>query len=163
VFLLEDLIPQARWTRAALRADDTQVDKPQPPVELARRTPQRRGRLPARTRAEPHVPAVVPTASPVSDKEQLRLAVLLLDQRAAAGIAALCERRLAASPTGVEPFRERRSSATAGRSRCAGSPRANHSSGTRAHPPPRSSISLASSHRRARAESGSTGSTRRSS
>src|SRR6266567_3248064 len=30
VFLLEDLIPQARWTRTALRADDTQVDKPQP-------------------------------------------------------------------------------------------------------------------------------------
>src|SRR5438128_5185847 len=43
VFLLEDLIPQARWTRAALRADDTQVDKPQPTAELARRTPQRRG------------------------------------------------------------------------------------------------------------------------
>ena len=80
VFLLEDLIPQARWTRAALRADDTQVDKPQPTAELARRTPQRRGRLPARVRTEPHVPAVVPTASPESDKEQRRLAVLLLDQ-----------------------------------------------------------------------------------
>jgi len=81
VFLLEDLIPQARWTRAALRADDTQVDKPQPsPAEALRRTPQRRGRLPARPRTEPHVPAVVPTASPESDKEQRRLAVLLLDQ-----------------------------------------------------------------------------------
>ena len=81
VFLLEDLIPQARWTRAALRADDTQVDKPQPPAaELARRTPQRRGRLPVRPRTEPHVPAVVPTASPESEKEQRRLAVLLLDQ-----------------------------------------------------------------------------------
>ncbi|TMC67646.1 MAG: NYN domain-containing protein, partial [Chloroflexi bacterium] len=80
VFLLEDLIPQARWTRTALRADDTQVDKPQPPAEALRRTPQRRGRLPARARTEPHVPAVVPTASPESDKEQRRLAVLLLDQ-----------------------------------------------------------------------------------
>ena len=80
VFLLEDLIPQARWTRAALRADDTQVDKPQPPAELARRTPQRRGRLPVRPRTEPHVPAVVPSASPESEKEQRRLAVLLLDQ-----------------------------------------------------------------------------------
>ena len=80
VFLLEDLIPQARWTRTALRADDTQVDKPQPPAEALRRTPQRRGRLPARPRTEPHVPAVVPTASPESDKEQRRLAVLLLDQ-----------------------------------------------------------------------------------
>jgi uncharacterized LabA/DUF88 family protein len=82
VFLLEDLIPQARWTRTALRADDTQVDKPQPqlPAEAGRRTPQRRGRLPVRPRTEPHVPAVVPTASPESDKEQRRLAVLLLDQ-----------------------------------------------------------------------------------
>jgi uncharacterized LabA/DUF88 family protein len=82
VFLLEDLIPQARWTRTALRADDTQVDKPQPPapVDIARRTPQRRGRLPVRPRTEPHVPAVVPTASPESEKEQRRLAVLLLDQ-----------------------------------------------------------------------------------
>src|SRR5216117_1025358 len=79
VFLLEDLIPQARWTRTALRADDTQLDKPVL-AEPARRTPQRRGRLPARTRTEPHVPAVVPTASPESDKEQRRLAVLLLDQ-----------------------------------------------------------------------------------
>lgn len=81
VFLLEDLIPQARWTRTALRADDTQVDKPQPPAaDALRRTPQRRGRLPVRARTEPHVPAVVPTASPESDKEQRRLAVLLLDQ-----------------------------------------------------------------------------------
>ncbi|MEK6227041.1 MAG: NYN domain-containing protein [Chloroflexota bacterium] len=80
VFLLEDLIPQARWTRTALRADDTQVDKPQPPAEALRRTPQRGGRLPVRARTEPHVPAVVPTASPESDKEQRRLAVLLLDQ-----------------------------------------------------------------------------------
>src|SRR5207302_1280050 len=33
-----------------------------------------------RARTEPHVPAVVPTASPESEKEQRRLAVLLLDQ-----------------------------------------------------------------------------------
>ncbi|MBM4421074.1 MAG: NYN domain-containing protein, partial [Chloroflexi bacterium] len=31
VFLLEDLIPEARWTRAGLRQDDTQKDKPQAP------------------------------------------------------------------------------------------------------------------------------------
>src|SRR5207302_8673010 len=80
VFLLEDLIPQARWTRTALRADDTQVDKPQPPAEIARRTPQRRSRLPVRVRADPHVPSVLPTASPDSDNELPRLAVLLRDQ-----------------------------------------------------------------------------------
>lgn len=78
VFLLEDLIPQARWTRQALRADDTQADKPAPPVEMQRR-PHRRGAR-TRPRSEPHVPAVVPTASPESEKEQRRLAVLLLDQ-----------------------------------------------------------------------------------
>src|SRR5439155_467431 len=73
VFLLEDLIPQARWTRTALRADDTQVDKPVA-AEPARRTPQRRGAVRVHARTEPHVPAVVPTASPESEKEQRRLA-----------------------------------------------------------------------------------------
>ncbi|HEV8534673.1 MAG TPA: NYN domain-containing protein, partial [Candidatus Limnocylindria bacterium] len=79
VFLLEDLIPQARWTRQALRADDTQVDKPPALAEPPRRA-VRRGGVRARARTEPHVPAVVPTASPESEKEQRRLAVLLLDQ-----------------------------------------------------------------------------------
>src|SRR5207245_586617 len=41
VFLLEDLIPQARWTRPGLRADDTQIDKTIAPQAPAR--PQRRG------------------------------------------------------------------------------------------------------------------------
>jgi uncharacterized LabA/DUF88 family protein len=81
VFLLEDLIPQARWTRQALRADDTQADKVAAAIEPPRR-PHRRGAAAtrARPRSEPHVPAVVPTASPESEKEQRRLAVLLLDQ-----------------------------------------------------------------------------------
>src|SRR5439155_1192815 len=78
VFLLEDLIPQARWTRPGLRADDTQIDKTIAPQAPAR--PQRRGGRTVRARTEPHVPAVVPTASPESEKEQRRLAVLLLDQ-----------------------------------------------------------------------------------
>src|SRR5213592_2823993 len=78
VFLLEDLIPQARWTCPGLRADDTQIDKTIAPQAPAR--PQRRGGRTVRARTEPHVPAVVPTASPESEKEQRRLAVLLLDQ-----------------------------------------------------------------------------------
>src|SRR5439155_811716 len=79
VFLLEDLIPQARWTRPGLRADDTQADKPLLAAEPLRRLrrPLVRGRA---VRSEPHVPPVVPTAAPESEKEQRRLAVLLLDQ-----------------------------------------------------------------------------------
>ena len=79
VFLLEDLIPQARWTRPGLRADDTQADKPLVAAEPLRRSrrPLVRGRA---VRSEPHVPPVVPTAAPESEKEQRRLAVLLLDQ-----------------------------------------------------------------------------------
>jgi len=77
VFLLEDLIPQARWTRAGLRADDTQADKP---VVVEQRRPRGVRTHMRAGRAEPHVPAVVPTASPESEKEQRRLAVLLLDQ-----------------------------------------------------------------------------------
>src|SRR5438445_1558628 len=77
VYLLEDLIPEARWTRTGgLRTDDTQADKP----AIEERRPRGvRTRIRA-GRAEPHVPAVVPTASPESEKEQRRLAVLLLDQ-----------------------------------------------------------------------------------
>jgi len=77
VYLLEDLIPEARWTRTGgLRTDDTQADKP----AIEQRRPRGvRTRIRA-GRAEPHVPAVVPTASPESEKEQRRLAVLLLDQ-----------------------------------------------------------------------------------
>src|SRR5437660_1138089 len=134
VFLLEDLIPQARWTRTALRADDTQVDKPALPAEGPRRTPQRRGGVRVRGRAEPHVPAVVPTASPESDKEQRRLAVLLLDQLVAL-----------------------HASARAVRSPCAGSPKATRSSSTRASPRLRSSTSSTSWRRRAPRASGSTG------
>jgi uncharacterized LabA/DUF88 family protein len=90
VFLLEDLIPEARWTRGGLRADDTQFGKeerrPDEPVAArgAALRPRRGGRgggggtrVP---RTPPVVPAVVPTAAPESDKEQRRLAVLLLDQ-----------------------------------------------------------------------------------
>jgi uncharacterized LabA/DUF88 family protein len=91
VFLLEDLIPEARWTRGGLRADDTQFGKednhrgaalatggsgPRPPG--GRRGGRGGGgRVP---RTPPVVPAVVPTGAPESDKEQRRLAVLLLDQ-----------------------------------------------------------------------------------
>ena len=82
VFLLEDLIPTARWTRTALRADDTQADKPVIAAEQQRR-PLRRPVVRRGARSEPHVPAVVPTAPPESEKEQRRLAVLLLDQLAA--------------------------------------------------------------------------------
>ena len=82
VFLLEDLIPEARWTRAGLRADDTQVGKEEPRREEA---PRVRGRRGGRARVgavakPPVVPAVVPTGTPESEKEQRRLAVLLLDQ-----------------------------------------------------------------------------------
>ncbi len=88
VFLLEDLIPEARWTRAGLRADDTQAGKeekplggsaPQPSFIASRGRRGGRGRVPA-TRKPPVVPAVVPTGTPESEKEQRRLAVLLLDQ-----------------------------------------------------------------------------------
>lgn len=90
VFLLEDLIPEARWTRTGLRADDTQADRAvrverpadQPPRAMAdrvRRTRGGRGRG-APARPLPTVPAVVPTGEPESEKEQRRLAVLLLDQ-----------------------------------------------------------------------------------
>ncbi|HEX9268676.1 MAG TPA: NYN domain-containing protein [Candidatus Limnocylindria bacterium] len=78
VFLLEDLIPEARWTRTGqLRTDDTQADKGEAP---RRARPVRGGRGHPRAAAPASVPAVVPTASPESDKEQRRLAVLLLDQ-----------------------------------------------------------------------------------
>jgi uncharacterized LabA/DUF88 family protein len=84
VFLLEDLIPEARWTRAALRADDTQADRAERMERMERGAPERaRGRRGGRERApraQPTVPAVVPTAEPESEKEQRRLAVLLLDQ-----------------------------------------------------------------------------------
>ena len=89
VFLLEDLIPEARWTtRGGLRADDTQFGKEErrPEEPAAARTRARRGGGGGRTSARsvratpPVVPAVVPTGSPESEKEQRRLAVLLLDQ-----------------------------------------------------------------------------------
>jgi hypothetical protein len=89
VFLLEDLIPEARWTtRGGLRADDTQFGKEErrPEEPAAARTRARRGGGGGRAggrgvRATPPiVPAVVPTGSPESEKEQRRLAVLLLDQ-----------------------------------------------------------------------------------
>ena len=78
VFLLEDLIPQARWTRTGvLRTDDTQAGKEEP---VRRRGGRGGGRRGVRAAAPASVPAVVPTASPESEKEQRRLAVLLLDQ-----------------------------------------------------------------------------------
>ena len=88
VFLLEELIPQARWTRGGLRQDDTQLGKEEPRRDdaVARRDePSRqRGRRGGRGRDSaakpPVVPAVVPTGTPESEKEQRRLAVLLLDQ-----------------------------------------------------------------------------------
>jgi uncharacterized LabA/DUF88 family protein len=89
VFLLEDLIPEARWTtRGGLRADDTQFGKEdrRPEEPAAARTRARRGGGGGRGGARgvratpPVVPAVVPTGSPESEKEQRRLAVLLLDQ-----------------------------------------------------------------------------------
>ncbi len=106
VFLLEDLIPQARWTRAGtgLRTDDTQAERAEReargPTRMGAPAPDRgerplarrrggRGRggrsraaaaAPAAPRPEPTIPAVVPTAEPESGKEQRRLAVLLLDQ-----------------------------------------------------------------------------------
>ena len=92
VFLLEDLIPEARWTRAGLRADDTQLgkeeDTPRDSTREASREPLRgrtrrggRGRSAGTGLARPPlVPAVVPTGTPESEKEQRRLAVLLLDQ-----------------------------------------------------------------------------------
>jgi len=89
VFLLEDLIPEARWTRTGLlRTDDTQAGKDEAPRTRARGTRGGRGRsagaagppLPVRAAPIASVPAVVPTGSPESEKEQRRLAVLLLDQ-----------------------------------------------------------------------------------
>ncbi len=85
VFLLEDLIPEARWTRGGLRVDDTQHGKDDQrgaaPPESPPRVRGRRGGRGRGVRATPPVvPAVVPTGSPESEKEQRRLAVLLLDQ-----------------------------------------------------------------------------------
>ena len=95
VFLLEDLIPEARWTRAGLRADDTQAGKEEDASrETSRDSAREGGREPLRGRTRrggrgrtstglarpPIVPAVVPTGTPESEKEQRRLAVLLLDQ-----------------------------------------------------------------------------------
>jgi uncharacterized LabA/DUF88 family protein len=86
VFLLEDLIPEARWTRGGLRADDTQFGKEErrPEESVISRSaarPRRVARGGGRgVRTPPVVPAVVPTGSPESEKEQRRLAVLLLDQ-----------------------------------------------------------------------------------
>ena len=84
VFLLEDLIPEARWTRTGiLRTDDTQAGKEEAPRTRTRGTRGGRGRgggAPVRVAAPSSIPAVVPTGSPESEKEQRRLAVLLLDQ-----------------------------------------------------------------------------------
>jgi hypothetical protein len=87
VFLLEDLIPEARWTRGGLRADDTQFGKEErrpdeAVVARAALRPRRGGRggVARVPRTPPVVPAVVPTGSPESEKEQRRLGVLLLDQ-----------------------------------------------------------------------------------
>jgi uncharacterized LabA/DUF88 family protein len=83
VFLLEDLIPEARWTRTGiLRTDDTQAGKDEAPRARIRGTRGGRGRggAPVRVAAPASIPAVVPTGSPESEKEQRRLAVLLLDQ-----------------------------------------------------------------------------------
>jgi uncharacterized LabA/DUF88 family protein len=85
VFLLEDLIPEARWTRTGiLRTDDTQAGKDEAPRSRTRgvRGGAGRGRAgaPVRVAAPASIPAVVPTGSPESEKEQRRLAVLLLDQ-----------------------------------------------------------------------------------
>lgn len=83
VFLLEDLIPEARWTRTGiLRTDDTQAGKDEAPRPRTRgiRGGRGRGGAPVRVAAPASIPAVVPTGSPESEKEQRRLAVLLLDQ-----------------------------------------------------------------------------------
>ena len=84
VFLLEELIPEARWTRGGLRQDDTQLGKEERPREDRDRAPALRTRRGGRGRVgvtkPPVVPAVIPTGTPESEKEQRRLAVLLLDQ-----------------------------------------------------------------------------------
>ena len=92
VFLLEDLIPEARWTRSGmLRTDDTQAGKEEDSRDRDREPLRSRSRgvRGGRSRAgssasggtrPPTVPAVVPTSTPESEKEQRRLAVLLLDQ-----------------------------------------------------------------------------------
>ncbi|HVR88256.1 MAG TPA: NYN domain-containing protein [Candidatus Limnocylindria bacterium] len=85
VFLLEDLIPEARWTRTGiLRTDDTQAGKedalPRRTTMVRGGTRGGRGRGPVRTAVPASVPPVVPSGSPESEKEQRRLTVLLLDQ-----------------------------------------------------------------------------------
>ena len=98
VFVLEDLIPEARWTRAGLRQDDTQLGKVMAPASpgltagaiplpVMDRRPRGgrggRGRGPQRIAvpaAAPLQQPVVPADTPESNKEQRRLAVLLLDQ-----------------------------------------------------------------------------------
>ncbi|MBI2773140.1 MAG: NYN domain-containing protein [Chloroflexi bacterium] len=120
VFLLEDLIPEARWTRSGtgLRADDTQQDRAErelpaavrtvPGGDRARRTRGGRGRRPVEAaRSAPTVPAVVPTGEPESEKEQRRLAVLLLDQ-----LVALRAREVKRSDfvSGVVPLSEKEAS-----------------------------------------------------
>jgi len=85
VFLLEDLIPEARWTRTGiLRTDDTQAGKDEAPRTRTRGVRggagRGRGGAPVRVAVPASIPAVVPTGSPESEKEQRRLAVLLLDQ-----------------------------------------------------------------------------------
>ena len=85
VFLLEDLIPEARWTRTGiLRTDDTQAGKEEAPRTRTRGVRggagRGRGGAPVRVAVPASIPAVVPTGSPESEKEQRRLAVLLLDQ-----------------------------------------------------------------------------------
>ncbi|HUQ16165.1 MAG TPA: NYN domain-containing protein [Candidatus Saccharimonadales bacterium] len=97
VFLLEDLIPEARWIRTGqLRTDDTQADKQPlhlsngaggslggPRLARGRGTRGGRGRGGSgggTARVAPVVPAVVPTGTPESEKEQRRLVVLLMDQ-----------------------------------------------------------------------------------
>ena len=85
VFLLEDLIPEARWTRTGiLRTDDTQAGKedslPRRTTMVRSGTRGGRGRGPVRTAVPASVPPVVPSGSPESEKEQRRLTVLLLDQ-----------------------------------------------------------------------------------
>jgi len=116
VFLLEDLIPEARWTRTALRQDDSQAGRPErgatragapTPEREPERGRRRRGGRGRGPRGEPTVPAVVPTAEPESEKEQRRLAVLLLDQ-----LVALRTREMKRSDfvSGIVPLSEQEAS-----------------------------------------------------
>src|SRR2546430_1811265 len=78
VFLLEDLIPEARWTRTGiLRTDDTQAGKDEAPRSRTRGTRggigRGRGGAPVRVAAPASIPAGVPTGSPQSQKERRRL------------------------------------------------------------------------------------------